>query len=333
MPDTRTTITELVTGLGMLGHSTVEETIAARPPEMASVSPQLWDELDRWSRSPTWTKEFAAAFRNGVVFLGSPGALRDRIPQVIDWRGNTRPVDDDLVPADLRIDHVYLVSCKYLSKVLGNAAPSRLFDGLLRVRTPADRLSWFEVVAADELEVLTEASARHAGIAPVRSTASLGASQLAELTASLSGAHWPDSCAPAWRALVQAVSVRTAERWRAAIATPQDALRLLWRLIRIGPTPYFVLGVGSRGPLRLRIVTSWDWSQRFQLEDFEVEPGDAGQPVVRWVAHVLDRDAGHVEAVAGHVEVRWSHGRLRGAPEAKIYLDTPHDRVSGYVPL
>ena len=26
------------------------------------------------------------------------------------------------------IDHVYLVSCKYLSKVLANAAPSRLFD-------------------------------------------------------------------------------------------------------------------------------------------------------------------------------------------------------------
>ena len=37
--------------------------------------------------------------------------------------------------------------------------------------------------------------------------------------------------------------------------------------------------------------------------------------------------------VGGHVEVRWSHGRFGGLPEAKVYLDTPHARVPGYFPL
>jgi hypothetical protein len=37
--------------------------------------------------------------------------------------------------------------------------------------------------------------------------------------------------------------------------------------------------------------------------------------------------------VRGHVEVRWSHGRLAAPPEAKVYLDTPHDDVPGYFPL
>ena len=35
----------------------------------------------------------------------------------------------------------------------------------------------------------------------------------------------------------------------------------------------------------------------------------------------------------GHVEIRWSHRPFCGPPEAKIYLDTHHDEVPGYVPL
>ena len=33
------------------------------------------------------------------------------------------------------------------------------------------------------------------------------------------------------------------------------------------------------------------------------------------------------------MEVRWSHGRFAQAPEAKVYLDTPHRHVPGYFPL
>ena len=36
---------------------------------------------------------------------------------------------------------------------------------------------------------------------------------------------------------------------------------------------------------------------------------------------------------AGHVEVRWSHGRFNGSPEAKVYLDTPLSGTPGYFPL
>ena len=33
------------------------------------------------------------------------------------------------------------------------------------------------------------------------------------------------------------------------------------------------------------------------------------------------------------MEIRWSHGRFSGAPEAKVHLDTPAHEVAGYVPL
>jgi len=54
--------------------------------------------------------------------------LRGRPPRIVEWKGAHRDPAAEAVPADLRIDHVYLVSCKYLSKVLANAAPSRLFE-------------------------------------------------------------------------------------------------------------------------------------------------------------------------------------------------------------
>ena len=40
---------------------------------------------------------------------------------------------------------------------------------------------------------------------------------------------------------------------------------MLWRLLRIGSAPYFVLGSSAERSLRLRIATSWDWRQQFQL--------------------------------------------------------------------
>ena len=59
----------------------------------------------------------------------------------------------------------------------------------------------------------------------------------------------------------------------------------------------------------------------------------AGQPLVRWQAAVTDKESGADRSVRGHVEVRWSHGRFRGAPEAKVYLDTPPGDVPGFWPL
>jgi hypothetical protein len=42
---------------------------------------------------------------------------------------------------------------------------------------------------------------------------------------------------------------------------------------------------------------------------------------------------GDARTISGHVEIRWSHGRFVGWPEAKVYLDTPHAEVPGYEAL
>ena len=57
--------------------------------------------------------------------------LRGRLPQVVEWKGTGRAPGDEVAPIDLRVDHVYLVSCKYLSNILFNVSPSSVFDSLL----------------------------------------------------------------------------------------------------------------------------------------------------------------------------------------------------------
>ena len=108
---------------------------------------------------------------------------------------------------------------------------------------------------------------------------------------------------------------------------------MLWRLLRMGSAPYFVLGSSSTRSLRLRVATPWDWRQLFTLEEFELFAQGGGQPRVGWSAHVRQRTSGHLHEVVGHVEVRWSHGRFGGLPEAKGYLDSHHHLVPGYFPL
>lgn len=85
--------------------------------------------------------------------------------------------------------------------------------------------------------------------------------------------------------------------------------------------------------LAYRVGTPWDLRQAFEFRGLTIGPRDAGQPVVDWSAQFVDRLTGQDRSVEGHVEVRWSHGRFGAPPEAKVYLDTPHHLVPGYVPV
>jgi hypothetical protein len=145
---------------------------------------------------------------------------------------------------------------------------------------------------------------------------------------------WPDKARDAYGELSEAVARVSASRWLAALSAGGGAAEaMLWRLLRMGSAPYFVLGSSTTRSLRLRIATPWDWKQLFSLVRLEVFPQEGGQPRVGWLATVRERATGQLHEVSGHVEVRWSHGRFGGLPEAKGYLDTRHHLVPGYFPL
>ncbi len=333
MPDDRTTVTELATALGMLGFPDLHRALARRPPELA-IAEATWRQLEQLCALGRFADEFATAFANGRAFLEADDALRGRRPRLIEWTGGRRPPGDEIAPVDLRIDHVFLVSCKYLSRNIANPSPARLFDGLLATTGDWEQTDWYEVVAPEELRALYDACRRATGLTDLPDDpGALGTDDRQRLRRALPGRAYPEGARQAYRELCGRVSAVSAERWRANVARRGAAERMVWRLLRIGNAAYFLLGADPRRSLRLRVASPWDWRQAYRLVGLDIRPAASGQPQVDWSVTYVERATMRRRTVEGHVEVRWSHGRFAQPPEAKVYLDTPSDELPGYFPL
>ena len=329
MPVGLTEITEIATALGMLSPS-LDSAMAHRPFQLINVSDDVWEQLRELHKSAEHAASFRTAFDNGRAFLTAADGLRGRPPLRVEWKGPHRPPGDDVIPADLRVDHVFLISCKYLSKVLLNPGPPRLFDRLL-VGEERSTVNWFAETAPDEFQALYTAASSHTALPGLPSSVGdLRREQQRALKTALNSRAWPQPLQLPWANLCSAVALESARRWRSAVSGPRDRLRLLWRMLRVTTATYFVLGTDKTAHLRLRIDSAWDWIQSYELRAFEVAARHAGQPEVAWQATVRRRSDGHDLAVTGHVEIRWSHGRFLGFPESKVYLDTRHNDVPGY---
>jgi len=330
MPDDRTFITELTTALGMLGTTDVAEAVMSRPRALR-LSDDHWEKLTRLIRGGANSAEVEAAFENGRAFLYSPDALRRRRPILIEWTGGRRPPGDEVAPIDLRIDHVFLVSCKYLSANIANPSPGRLFEGLLATSGDWGRGDWYTETAPRELSALYLECRSWAGLFDLpEDPTRLDLADRRRLRQALPPRVFPPRAQDSYRALCNAVSVASAKRWADAIDRYGNPEQVLWRLLRIGSAPYYLLGADSKRSLRLRISSPWDWRQEFRFLRLDISPSGAGQPQVDWVATYEERSTRRRGEVRGHVEVRWSHGRFVHPPEAKIYLDTPTDELPGY---
>jgi hypothetical protein len=333
VPDLLTEITEIVTGLGMTGIDNLPDAVATRPAVLKHVANEHWDRLGAALADGAYESAFANAWANGRAFLDSPDGLRGRIPIVIEWKGSHQPPGFDFLPVDLRIDHVYLVSCKYQSKILANSSPSNLFLRRLADRSvAAETRSWYELCAPREYQHFYSSVRRYVGQAllPARPQ-DLTPIELARIR-SACGGTWPQRLAPLWEEFSLAVASESLARWLKQLQTPTRREEMLWRLLRLNASSYFVLGSSNAGPLRLRVGTPWDWRQNFSLQSLELVAVSAGQPKISWSASLAQRKDGSQRSVDGHIEIRWSHGRFSSV-EAKIYLDTPHAEVPGYFPL
>ena len=333
MPADRTEITEIVTGLAMFGAADTVSALADPPAGFGGVGDERWSRLHELERAGRFRAEFAAAWANGRCFLAARDGLRGRPPEVVEWKGPQRPPGTDPIPADLRVDHVYLVSCKYNSRIQLNASPWSIFDA---GAGPDARGDWYGEVAGDEQQALYEIVRFETGLVgalPDR-VGAMTAGQRRELAAALGRGPWTSAAAAeAYTALSAAVAAGSARCWRLGLRSERQREATLWRFLRVAAATYFVLGSDGERMVRLRVGSPWDWRQRFRLRRFDVEPVVSRQPVVRWSATADDRAQGGQRTVEGHIEVRWSHGRFSGPPEAKVYLDTPHHQVPGYWPL
>lgn len=336
MPALKTEITEIATGLGMLPYSSIEEALEQPPSLFLNVTEQHWARLDKAYREGEYFHEFHSSFENGKYFLNSLDGLRNRYPRIIEWKGPHSPPGYDFLPADLRVDQVYLISCKYLSKILANVSPSHLFERSLNDRSKHSSIDWYLKVAEAEYRYLyqmvrEDLNRNHAKVIPA-SLEDLD-SKDRDLISKSYARKWPRHLEPYYITFAKTVSENSVKIWQESAPTLKEQELLLWRMLRLNSSPYFILGSSGQSTLRLRVGTPWDFRQRYILRSFIATAPPSAQPRVSFRAEVTDKDLGKERSIEGHVEIRWSHGRFCGYPEAKVYLDSRHDEVPGYFHL
>ena len=335
MPAPRTEVTEIITGLATMGFPSIAQALDVRPRNFLNVRDEHYKGLSESFASGQFSGEFERAWDNGVAFARAADGLRGRPPWSVEWKGNQRPPGYEQIPADLRIDHVYLISCKYGSNILHNPSPGNLFVNLLLDREYRSDIGWYQEVASDAYQAFYLACRQYVGENDLPGQVTqLTDSQIRLLRDGLPKRLGGD-LGRAYTEFSHTVAAATAKRWASNLNTVRKRETMLWRLLRLESAPYFVLGESAEGhPLQYRVATPWDFRLRYAFRDLFVAPNrDAQQPVVHWKAVVRNNDTEMEETVEGHIEIRWSHGRFGPSPEAKVYLDTPHHDVPGYFPL
>lgn len=333
MSSRRTLITEVVTGLGTIPSWTLRDLSVGRgiPTELRGVLETDWSALRESLRDEQFESDFEAAFESGRYFLSASDGLRGRPPKLIEWKGRHQSPEHDPLPADVRIDHVFALSCKFFSKILLNPSPLSLFRYALVEGAEAGR-DWFHEAAPRQYERLLGATADFLGLRGIpRSPLDLTTEQ--RLVLKNAFRRWPAELESSVNEFVVAVSDESSRSLNRVLTDLRARERFYWRLLRIHSSPYFMIGAQASGPVRLRVLTPWDFRRRFEFRGFEVAPEPRGQAQVRWTAELFDRELNEIRVTEGHIEIRWSHGRFNKSPEGKVYLDTPHNQACGYSPI
>ncbi|MBI2864936.1 MAG: hypothetical protein HYX94_10300 [Chloroflexi bacterium] len=327
----RTVLTEVFTALGITGQPIDIECL---PAELMNVGTELWEDASQRRNDPMLGPLAQTAWNRGSEFRRAREGLRGRPPLAVEWKGYQKPPGYEYIPADIRVDHVFLISCKFGSHILLNTSPAHLFDRLLEGRHGHRASDWFEEVAPDAYRSLYQSivADKRCNRLPAhphmmnQSERKQLAGMLNKEPGILLSGGYSQFCA--------AISAATAATWTAKLKGKLTREIMAWRLLRLADAPYFLLGTDRHGlPIRVMVTTPWDWRHNFELKEFLVSPGKSGQPLVNWLIVAKERSSNLEKAVEGHVEVRWSHGKFNGFPEAKIYLDTRHEDVPGYLSL
>jgi len=331
----KTLITEVVTGLGMLPSFSLDHlaSMSSMPKELDGLAPEDWSQLVELWRGGGFVREFEQSFENGRYFFGANDGLRGRAPVRVEWKGPHHPPDHNPVPADLRVDGVYLVSNKALSKVLRNPSPTALFRGGL-VEGSVRGSNWYLESAPNEFQDLYRESLNSLNL-PMEfpeSVADLTREQQRILKSEFREG-WPEEVRSVVERFIEAVGTYSANCMKEHLRSRKDKEEMYWRFLRILGTQYYVLGLDRRGPIRLRVPSAWDFQRTFDLVDFIVDAQLRGQPQISWRANLRRKQDGEDLITEGHVEIRWSHGKFVGVPESKIYLDTPFSLAAGYEEL
>lgn len=99
-------------------------------------------------------------------------------------------------------------------------------------------------------------------------------------------------------------------------------VRIAKTFFRMNSSPYILAGQDHNQPIALEIPDINSWRRNWEISKIETAPDlEAGQPKVYFNLNLLNKQTQSIYQLVFHTEIRWSHGKLCGNPEGKLYKD------------
>ena len=94
------------------------------------------------------------------------------------------------------------------------------------------------------------------------------------------------------------------------------------QFFRMNAVPYILVGLDKHRPFGLQIPDVTEWKRNWKIVSLNATPDlTRGQSVVDICMVVEEKTSRTTHSMDFHVEIRWSHGKFCGNPEAKLYKE------------
>ena len=332
MPTAKTECTELSVGFGLLG-------IIPRGLSIEQIQNLFSGTLSE-RKYISFLQEYENQPRLYAQFIEIGRLLRASYPLFVNlsqitWCGPqqqaaTTSASKDLVAANVPI------SVKNESNVVLNPSPYNLFITIPSGSMPATNTeNWYEMTDSGGIADLYAYVQEPSGLAIPRMFSEFErvASRedrdgLQEYIKNLNGEAKAEFTRR-YRQMCRNVSTVSANRFNQNFQTALNSNirnsvleNIVKQFFRVNGVPYILVGLDKHRPFGLQIPDMTGWKRNWKIASLTASPDLArGQSVVDICMVVEEKTTKINHSMDFHVEIRWSHGKFCGNPEAKLYKE------------
>lgn len=338
MPTAKTECTELSVGFGLLGI--VPEGLTAQQVEncfSGSLSQAKYIAyVAEFDRDPALYQQF----------VGIGNRLRTIYPlfanlSQVTWSGPQQQAATTSASKDLFAGNVP-ISVKNESNVVLNPSPHNLFMTIPSGSMPASQAeNWYETMDPQGIQALYGFAQEQCALGlpgSFREFDHIASGQDRDaLQACIQGlgrtakAEFTRLYKQMCRNVAAASSARFNENYQAALASNiRSSMQenIVKQFFRINAVPYLLVGLDRHRPFALQIPDLTAWKRDWRIHNLVATPDlTRGQSVVNICMTLEGKTSKASQHMDFHVEIRWSHGKFCGNPEAKLYKEFPWSSV------
>ena len=263
-------------------------------------------------------------------------------PNNVKWTGAKNIGAYTSVAKDIEVSN-YRVSVKENADVFINGSPERIF-----IYTPQGLIGqtvrgcdWFYKIAPVEYNDYYQACIHELNITEFPSEVTkfydeLNKEQRKIFGKKVKSLHDAKNCnaLEKYSKLCQKVSEESAKQFNSNLSKRKQALSPIFHFFfKINGISYMLAGTEKSRSFAVLLPSSDEWIRGYEFKNIIAKPKIAGQPEVILECLFYDKKNKKEFVVDLKIEIRWSHGKFCGNPEAKVYKQWSYDSLPWVINL